>query len=108
AWDLVNRDELESRDTTGALAAARETVELDSLSVHAWQNLGWVEYRAGNWDASIEALEKSCELQTGGDCCQWIVMALAHEQLAVDAKLSEAERSRHQAEGRRLYTEAAK
>ena len=48
-----------------AIACYRKAVELDSQSAHAWQQMGWVQYRAGNWKASIEDLEKSCKLQEG-------------------------------------------
>jgi len=45
--------------------------------------LGWIEYRAGNWQLSIESLEKSCKLQKGGtgDEYQWIFLAMAQWQL---------------------------
>jgi hypothetical protein len=70
--------------------------------------LGWVQYRAGNWKASIEALEKSCKLQKGGDGGQWIVMSLAHGKLANEKELPEPERARHKAEARRWYDQAVK
>jgi hypothetical protein len=50
----------------------------------AWQVLGWAHYRAGDWKASIEALEKSCALQVnpkGGDASRWFFLAMAHWQL---------------------------
>ena len=72
--------------------------------------MGWVQYRAGNWKASIEALEKSCKLQNGGkgDCGQWIVMSLAHGKLANEKDLPEQERDRHKTEARRWYDQAVK
>ena len=87
----------------------QEAVELAPQSALAWQYLGWVQYRAGNWKASIEALEKSCKLQKGaGDSGQWIVMSLAHGKLANEKDLPEQERDRHKAEARRLYDQAVK
>src|SRR5262249_24266058 len=76
----------------------------------AWQLLGWAQYRAGNWKDSIEALNKSCKLQPGGtgDGGQWIVLALAHEQLAGDRGLAEAGRAGPQAGGRRRYRASGK
>ena len=68
--------------------------------------MGWVQYRAGNWKASIEALEKSCELQNPGDRGQWIVMSLAHWKLANEKDLPEQERDRHKTEARRWYDQA--
>ena len=46
-----------------AIACYRKAVEIDSKSVVAWQQMGWAEYRVGNWRASIEALETSCKLR---------------------------------------------
>jgi hypothetical protein len=71
--------------------------------------LGWIQYRLGNWKASIEALENSCKLQGGtGDGGQWIVMALAHEKLGNDMNLLAPERAAHKAEARRKYDDAVK
>ena len=77
-------------------------------SAFAWQYLGWAQYRAGSWKASLEALEKSCKLQNGGGCGQWIVMSLAHWKLANEKELTEQERARHQSEARRWYDQAVK
>jgi hypothetical protein len=72
--------------------------------------MGWVQYRIGDWRASIEALEKSCKLQEGGtgDAGQWIVLALAHSRLVAQDGLLEKERDHHKAEARRRYEEANK
>jgi tetratricopeptide (TPR) repeat protein len=107
-WDLVSCPDLKRRDPKRAVAACKEAVKLVPQSVFAWQYLGWVQYRAGNWKASIEALEKSCKLQKGGDGGQWIVMSLAHGKLATKKELPEKERARHQAESRRWYDQAVK
>jgi DNA-binding NtrC family response regulator len=70
-----------------------------------WQFLGWIEYRAGNWNASVEALEESCKLQAGGtgDSGQWSVLALAHAQLAAQEDLPEQQREHHQSQARHWY-----
>jgi tetratricopeptide (TPR) repeat protein/serine/threonine protein kinase len=109
-WELANQPDLKLRDPKRAVALSKEAVELAPLSVNAWQHLGWVQYRAGNWQASIEALEKSCKLQEGGtgDYGQWIVMSLAHGKLANEKELPELERTRHQAEARRWYDQSVK
>ncbi len=77
---------------TKALSLAREAAELAPKSSLAWQVLGWVHYRTGDWKASIEALEKSCALQDnpkGGDAGQWFVLAMAHWKLAEKEKARE-------------------
>jgi serine/threonine protein kinase/tetratricopeptide (TPR) repeat protein len=108
SWNLVGSPDPKSRDPKRAIEAAREAVELDPRSFHAWQWLGWVRYRAGDWPGSIEALEKSCKLENGGDHAQWIVLALAHARLAAQEGLPEKERNQHQAEARRRYEQAEK
>src|SRR5262249_34742614 len=101
-WTLVNSPDPKLRDPKRAIEAVHEAVKLTPRSVVAWQNLGWVQYRIGNWRASIEALEKSCKLQAGGTGypSQWIVLALAHARLAAQESLPEKERAHHQAEAR--------
>lgn len=110
AWNLVNFPDLQLRNPQEAVRLGKEAVELTPQSGWNWQLLGWVQYRAGNWKASVEALEESCRLQEGGtgDCCQWIVMALAHGQLAREEDLPEQDRAAHLTEARRLYSEAVK
>ncbi len=97
AWDLANSPDPKLRDPKRAVDAGTQSVEHAPQSDIAWQKLGWVQYRAGNWKASIEALEKSSKLQDGGmgDYGQWIVMSLAHWKIANQKDLPEQERDRH-------------
>jgi tetratricopeptide (TPR) repeat protein/serine/threonine protein kinase len=83
AWLLTNCREVKLRDSQQALEVARKAVELAPRSGFAWQMLGWAHYRARDWKASIEALEKSCALDDpkGGDAAQWFFLAMAHWQL---------------------------
>jgi superkiller protein 3 len=107
-WELANCPDPKLRDPKRAIEASKEAVGFAPQSVLAWQYLGWVQYRTGNWKASIEALETSCKLQNPGDCGQWIVMSLAHWKLANEKGLPEEEQARHQAETRRWYERAVK
>src|SRR4051794_26042902 len=109
-WELAIHPDPKLRDLKRAVELGKEAVELVPESVLAWQYLGWVQYRAGNWNGSIGALEKSCKLQEGGtgDYAQWIVMSLARGKLANEKDLPEPERARRQTEARRLYDEAVK
>ena len=76
-----------------AVALARLAVDHVPELILAWQQCGLgVQYRAGNWKASIAALEHSRRLERGGDCGQWIVLALAHGKLADDRSLTGPER----------------
>ena len=82
-WDLVDRPDPKLRGPRRAVELGKESVELAPQPGWAWQNLGWIQYRAGNWQDSIDALEKSRKLQEGGtgDAFQWLVLAMAHWQL---------------------------
>jgi tetratricopeptide (TPR) repeat protein len=93
-----------------AVAASRKAVDLAPGDAMNWQYLGWALCRAGDWTASLKALERSCQLQPGGtgDEGQWVVMALAHARLAAQEGLSEAERGHHRAEARRWLDQADK
>jgi tetratricopeptide (TPR) repeat protein/serine/threonine protein kinase len=109
-WGLVSGPDPMRRDPERAIVAIKEAVELDPRSTMAWQWLGWVQYRLGDWRASIEALEKSRKLQEGGtgDSGQWIVLALAHARLAAQDGMPEKEREHHKAEARRWFDGADK
>ena len=85
AWFLATADVLAHRDPAPAIELAKKTVELDARADSAWQTLGWAHYRMRDWQASIDALEKSCALQQnpkGGDAWQWFCLAMAHKQLS--------------------------
>ena len=78
------------RDAAEALQLSKKAIELAPHSVDAWQTLGWAHYRAGAWKDSINALQKSIELQKdGGDPGQWFFLAMALWQLGekVEARI---------------------
>jgi tetratricopeptide (TPR) repeat protein len=84
AWLLTNCRDAKLRDPKRGLEVARKAVELAPQSSFTWQLLGWAQYRAGDWKAGVEALEKSCALQNnpkGGDAYQWFFLAMSHWQL---------------------------
>jgi eukaryotic-like serine/threonine-protein kinase len=93
-----------------AVEAGNKAVELAPTSTWAWQCLGSIHYQAGNWKASIVALERSCKLQPGGtgDSGQWIVLALAHARLAAETGRLPKQREYHTAQARRWYEAADK
>jgi superkiller protein 3 len=94
AWRLTNGWDLKLRDPQRALEAARKAVELAPDDPFTWKMLGWAHYRAGDWKASVEALEKSCALWSqddpkGGDAYQWFFLAMAHWRLGEKDKARE-------------------
>ncbi|HZL89651.1 MAG TPA: tetratricopeptide repeat protein, partial [Pirellulaceae bacterium] len=80
---LTNCPAPEHRNSQRALEVARKMVEW-APTAYNLQLLGWAEYREGNWQASIDALEKSRKLQrnpTLGDPYQWLFLSMAHWKL---------------------------
>src|SRR5262249_17687762 len=67
AWLLVTCAELKLRDAAEAVKLGRKAVELAPRSGSVWNTLGVVQYRAGDWQGSLDALKKSMELRKGGD-----------------------------------------
>jgi eukaryotic-like serine/threonine-protein kinase len=56
--------------------------------------LGVARYRAGDWQAAVEALDQSRKLRQGGDGVDWLFLAMAHQKLG------------HHDEARKWYTQA--
>jgi serine/threonine protein kinase/tetratricopeptide (TPR) repeat protein len=78
---LANCQDPSLRDAPDAVRLAQKATKIRPQSDVAWQCLGWAQYRSAQWQASIEAQERSCALQNGGDEGQWLYLAMAHWQL---------------------------
>jgi tetratricopeptide (TPR) repeat protein len=72
----TSRDE-QYRDATRAVQLAKRAVELHPEPGGCWNTLGIAYYRSGDWNAAVQALEKSMELRKGGDCYDWFFLAMA-------------------------------
>jgi eukaryotic-like serine/threonine-protein kinase len=81
AWLYATCPETELRDPAKAVALARKAVELQPADGSGWNTLGAAQYRAGDWQAAVEALTKSMELRSGGDAEDWYFLAMAHRRL---------------------------
>ena len=71
----------EVRDAARAVTLARMSVEIlpGEMDAVFWKVLGTAEYKAGNWDAALRAVEKDAELRGGGGYAYpWLIRALAH------------------------------
>src|SRR5262249_31498173 len=64
-----------------AVACARKAVELAPEDGAVWNTLGVAQYRAGNWQASSDALRKAMGLRRGGNSFDWFFLAMAHRRL---------------------------
>jgi superkiller protein 3 len=95
AWTLANCPEAKLRDPGRAVALAERAVELEPEVGNYWNTLGVARYRAGDWKAAAEALEKSTALSKGGGAIDWHFLAMAHWRLG------------HKDEARRCYDRVA-
>jgi tetratricopeptide (TPR) repeat protein len=80
AWSLATASE-DMRRPERAVELARRAVELKPNSGRLHNTLGQACYRAGDWNASIAALDNSMDLRRGGDSFDWFFLAMAHWQL---------------------------
>jgi eukaryotic-like serine/threonine-protein kinase len=76
AWLLVDCPDETLRDPARAVALAKEAVTLAPAEGKYWNTLGVAHYRAGDWAAAREALEKSMELSGGGSAYDWLFLAM--------------------------------
>src|SRR5262249_26235630 len=89
AWLLATCPEEKLRNPRWAVELARKGVELAPKARGIWNTLGAALYRAGDWQAAIQALEKSMELSKGGNSFDWFFLAMARWQLGEKDKARE-------------------
>jgi serine/threonine protein kinase/tetratricopeptide (TPR) repeat protein len=80
AWLLATCPDAALRDPLRAVEIATKAVELRPMEGTFRNTLGVALYRAGDWHAAIEALDKSLELRQGGDAFDWYFLAMAEWQ----------------------------
>ncbi len=78
AWLLGTGPGWQSRDPAEAVGLAQRAVSLAPGVARFWNTLGVAQYRAGDWDAAIDTLEKSAELKGYGDAWDFFFLAMAH------------------------------
>jgi tetratricopeptide (TPR) repeat protein len=81
AWILATCADARFRDPRLAVELGRRAIALAPYGGDYWKTLGAAQYRAGNWDGAIAALEKSMTLRQGGDSHDWFFRAMACWQL---------------------------
>jgi WD40 repeat protein len=74
------------RDPRPAVELGTKAVQLAPKDGNCWFTLGVAQYRAGNWKAALESLEKGMPLRNGGDCGDWFFLAMVHWQLGDKAQ----------------------
>ncbi|HZY60726.1 MAG TPA: tetratricopeptide repeat protein, partial [Candidatus Binataceae bacterium] len=80
AWLLATCPDETLRDPRRAVELASKAVELEPAQGTYRNTLGVAHYRAGDWPAAIEALNKSMERRQRGDAFDWFFLAMAEWQ----------------------------
>ncbi len=89
AWLLATCADVRFRDPSEAVNLAKKAVELTPNGWAFVNTLGVAHYRAGDYAAAIEALERSMKGRDGGDSFDWFFLAMAHWQLGEEKKARE-------------------
>lgn len=81
-WFLADCMDPQFRDGPRAVEVGQKCVEQSPRSPVTWQFLGVAQYRAGQFDAAIDSLDKMMELHPDGYYTfEWLFLAMAHWQL---------------------------
>jgi eukaryotic-like serine/threonine-protein kinase len=94
AWFLTNCPATQFRNTDRAITLVKQALQLTPQSRWGWKVLGEAEYRAGHWNAAIEAMKESVKLAPGDDPYVGLFMAMGQWQVG------------HKKEARKWYDQA--
>jgi tetratricopeptide (TPR) repeat protein len=89
AWLLATCPDAQLRNPTRAVELATAAVKQQPWMATCWNTLGVAQYRAGNWNASVEALERAVQLTKGGTSFDFFFLAMSHWQLGDKEKARE-------------------
>jgi tetratricopeptide (TPR) repeat protein len=64
-----------------SLVLAKRAVQLNPAAENAWNTIGMAHYRAGDWTATVAALEKSMQLRNGVPSLDLVLLAMARWKL---------------------------
>jgi tetratricopeptide (TPR) repeat protein len=82
AWYLATCPDPKFRDAAQAVTLGKKAVELAPTDGTIWNTLGAARYRNGDWQAAVEALQKSDELLDGAQLSfNAFFLAMAHWRL---------------------------
>jgi serine/threonine protein kinase/Flp pilus assembly protein TadD len=89
AWVLAIRPDSHQRYPGVALDLAQQAVDLAPQDGDVQQTLGIAQYRASNFQAAVQALDKAVELRCLRDVVSWLFLAMAHWRLGEKDKARE-------------------
>jgi serine/threonine protein kinase/tetratricopeptide (TPR) repeat protein len=83
AWTLVTTPDAggKYRHLDEAVQWAQSACDLNPESGAIWNTLAVAQYRRGQWQAAIDAIEKSQQLGYAEDPSNWLFLTMAHWQL---------------------------
>ena len=82
AWSLATSADPQTRDPHAAVELAQEAVKLAPNDANFWNTLGVAQYRDGNFEEAVSALQKYRELRaTDAEWSNPFLLAMAHWQL---------------------------
>ncbi|HEV3445114.1 MAG TPA: tetratricopeptide repeat protein [Gemmataceae bacterium] len=116
AWFWATCPDARYREPVRAVELAKRIVNRAPKAGAAWNTLGVALCRAGDWQAALQALNKSMELSRGGTAFDWFFLAMtqwhlgekekAHQQFAKAVQWMDKNQPNNE-ELRRFRTEAA-
>jgi serine/threonine protein kinase/Tfp pilus assembly protein PilF len=81
AWFLAACPVPSIRDEKLALETAERAAAQAPEQGDCWRTLGLAHYRNRNWNLAQSILLKATQLQNGGQCADWLFLAMAYERL---------------------------
>jgi tetratricopeptide (TPR) repeat protein len=81
AWLLADCPAVQFRDSDRAVQLAETCVQMVPTSSRYWRTLGVAHYRAGQWQAAVDAFQKTFELGFSRGNQVWLVLAMSYWQL---------------------------
>lgn len=81
AWLLATDPDPLGREPRLAVKSAQKATVLAPKVGKYWNTLGVAYYRAGEWPASLDALNRAMKLSNGGSSRDWFFVAMAHWKL---------------------------
>jgi Protein kinase domain len=75
---LIHNPKRTDADIKRALELSQEATKLIPNDGGIWLNLGWAEYRGGDWEASLVSANKAVDLRKGGEADDRFLCAMAN------------------------------
>jgi TPR repeat protein len=80
AWQLATDENQSVQDPETAVELAQKAIALQPNDGGIWNTLGIAQYRAGNLQAAVKALNQSIDLRKGGDAFDFFFLAMAQQK----------------------------